>query len=144
MTGVIATGLGWARRDGSPYLLAALLGGAGALHFVIPARYASIVPRGLPGAGRGYVYVSGAVELACAAGVADRRTRRAAAWLSAVLFVAVFPANVQMSIDAAGHGAAYRMMALGRLPLQLPLVLWAARVARQQPAETRGGGVSAR
>jgi len=50
----------------------------------------------------------------------------------------VFPANVQMALDAGTeHQAApdmpvgrFRAIALARLPLQLPLVGWAVRVAR--------------
>ena len=45
-----------------------------------------------------------------------------------MLFVAVFPANVQMALDA--HGLAGRTLAYARLPLQVPLVLWALRVRR--------------
>ena len=42
--------------------------------------------------------MSGAAELACAAAVANRRTRRVGATLAAVLFVVVFPANLQMAV----------------------------------------------
>lgn len=121
-------------RTASPFLLAGLLGGAGVLHFAVPGPYAGIVPSVLPGPATGYVYASGVLELGCAAGVAATRARRVAGWAAAALFVAVFPANVQMALDAGGGSAAYQAMALGRLPLQLPLVLWAVQVARS----TRG------
>jgi uncharacterized membrane protein len=42
----------------------------------------------------------------------------------------VFPANVKMARDAARAPAAVRAAAYGRLPLQVPLVLWALRVGR--------------
>ena len=48
------------------------------------------------------IYVSGVVELVCAAGLL-RRTRWAAA-ASVATLAAVFPANVQMALDA-GTGA---------------------------------------
>ena len=46
---------------------------------------------------------------------------------AAVLFVAVFPANVQHAVQADG---AEQVGALLRLPLQVPLVLWALQVRR--------------
>ena len=77
------------------------------------------------------VYVSGVVELICGVGLL-RRTRWAAPASVAVL-VGVFPANVQMALDA-GTGrhkgiADNRLLAMLRLPLQLPMV-WAALQAR--------------
>lgn len=116
-------------RAVSPWLLAGLLGGAGLLHFAVPGPYDAIVPDVLP-APRVWTYGSGIVELLCAAAVAVPRTRRHGAIVTAVLFVAVFPANVQMAMDADGTVA--RALAYVRLPLQVPLVLWALQVSRQQ------------
>jgi uncharacterized membrane protein len=86
------------------------------------------------------VAVSGAAEVACGALLANRRTARLGGWLTAALLVAVFPANVQMWLDAGTEHQAvempvdrFRLVALGRLPLQVPLVIWAARVARRTP-----------
>ena len=75
--------------------------------------------------------MSGLAELACAAGLI-RRTRWAAA-ASVVVLAAVFPANVQMALDA-GSGrnpglADRRAVAWGRLPLQL-VMAWVALQAR--------------
>jgi uncharacterized membrane protein len=57
------------------------------------------------------------------------RTRRIGAYATAILFVAVFPANVQMAIDGgyaeAGFPANNATLAWLRLPLQVPLVCWA-------------------
>ena len=58
------------------------------------------MPRVLPDH-RALVYVSGVAELLCAAGLLVPATRRPAGYASAALLVAVFPANVQMSVD---HG----------------------------------------
>jgi uncharacterized membrane protein len=116
-------------RRGSPYLLAGLLTVTGTLHFVVPKVFASIIPPQLP-ARYALVYASGAAELACAAGLAVPRTRRVAGWATALLFVSVFPANVQMALDAGDRSAAYRAATYARLPIQVPLVLWAISVAR--------------
>ncbi len=114
------------RRTGGAPLLAGLLAAAGVLHVVWPGPFRSIVPGFLP-AGL-TVALSGLAELACAATVATPRWRRRGAVATAVLFVLVFPANVQMALDA--HGVVGRTVAYVRLPLQVPLVLWALRVRR--------------
>ncbi len=116
-------------RRASPYLLAGLLTVTGTLHFVAPRPFADIVPPALPSP-LALVYASGLAELACAAGLAVPRTRRAAGWATAVLFVAVFPGNVQMALDAGDRSDAYRWVTYARLPLQVPLVWWAVSVGR--------------
>lgn len=116
-------------RRASPYLLAGLLTVTGTMHFVAPKVFASIIPPQLPHRSA-LVYASGAAELTCAAGLAVPRTRRVAGWATALLFVAVFPANVQMALDAGDRSAAYRAATYARLPVQVPLVMWAVWVAR--------------
>jgi uncharacterized membrane protein len=111
-------------------LLAGLLAAAGAAHFAVPRQFDAIVPRSLPGSPRAWTYASGVAELALAAGVALPRTRRAAAHAAAGFFVGVFPANVKMALDWRDRPAPQRTAAFARLPLQLPLVLWARSVAR--------------
>ncbi|MCX4524273.1 MULTISPECIES: hypothetical protein [unclassified Streptomyces] len=118
------------RTPSSPLLLAGLLAAAGVAHAVVPKKFDATVPRSLPGTPRQWTYLSGAAELALAAGVAHPRTRRAAAMATAAFFVGVFPANVKMAVDARGQAPAVRAAALGRLPLQVPLVLWARSVSR--------------
>ncbi|MCD7445570.1 hypothetical protein K4B79_46270 [Streptomyces lincolnensis] len=117
------------RSERSPLLLAGLLAAAGVAHFTAPRQFDAIVPRGLPGAPRTWTYASGAAELALAAGVALPRTRRTAALATAAFFVGVFPANVKMALDWRDRPAPQKAAALGRLPLQVPLVLWARGVA---------------
>lgn len=117
-------------RTRSPLLLAGLMAGAGALHFAAPKAFDATVPRILPGEPRTWTYVSGVVELALAAGLAHPRTRGAAARATAGFFVGVFPANVQMAVDWRGRPRPQRAAALARLPLQVPLVLWARSVAQ--------------
>jgi uncharacterized membrane protein len=111
--------------------LSALLATTGTLHFLVPEPFDSIVPRSLPGTPRAWTYVSGAAELAVAVALAHPRTRRAGAVAAAGLFAAVFPANIKMAVDARRGSPARRAAAYGRLPLQIPLVLWARRVFSQ-------------
>ena len=114
-------------RAASPFLLAALLGGAGVLHFVRPEFYDALIPPFLPRP-RAWTYGSGVLELLCAAAVAVPRTRRVGGYASAALLVAVFPANVYSAVEP---GDLPRWAAVARLPLQVPLVLWALQVGRQ-------------
>jgi len=110
--------------------LAGLLATSGVLHFARPRPFDAIVPRSLPGGPRTWTYLSGAAELAVAAAVAHPRTRTAGGLAAAGLFAAVFPANVKMAVDWRRASPARRAIAYGRLPLQIPLVLWGLRVAR--------------
>jgi len=119
-------------RQGAPLALAGLFTASGIVHLVRPQFFESIMPRSIPARHhRALVYLSGIAELACAAGLA-RRTRWASAASTAVL-VTVFPANVQMALDAGSgrHPGAMDTPAVawGRLPLQLPMI-WAATQAR--------------
>jgi uncharacterized membrane protein len=117
------------KQPRSGQLLAALLAVAGVSHLAAPKAYEGLIPAAL-GAPKPWVYASGAVELACAAGLAHPRTRSVAAWAAAALFVAVFPGNVTMAARSTGRSSAYRAAAHARLPAQAPLVWWAVSVAR--------------
>lgn len=110
--------------------LAGLLGITGALHFVVPRFYDAIIPPVLPGSARTWVLASGGAELVCAAAVASPRTRRLGAGLAAILFVLVFPANVQMALNWRRGSTLRALVGAARLPLQVPLVWWAWRVHR--------------
>jgi uncharacterized membrane protein len=121
-----------AERETAPaYALAGLLAGAGITHLVLPDFYDRIVPHALPGASRSWTILSGLVELTCAAGLVPARSRRLAATCAAVLFVVVFPANIQMAVDWRNRSLLERLAADGRLPLQIPLVWWALKVRRE-------------
>ena len=109
--------------------LIALLGGSGVLHFLRPAPFVAIVPKGLP-APLQLVHLSGAVELLGAALLSTPRTRSMGGAISAALLVAVFPANVSMAVGARHRAPGYRLLAWARLPLQLPLVKWAWQAGR--------------
>src|SRR5688500_10491421 len=118
------------RADRPARLLALFLASAGATHFLLPRAYDAIVPHALPGPRRGWTIVSGVAELVCAALVARPATRRLGATLAFVLFIAVFPGNVQMAVDWSDEPMPRRLVAYGRLPLQIPLLVWAWRVRR--------------
>jgi len=118
----------------APSPAAVLAGGLltmGVLHGVAPQPFDTIVPAWLPGSARSWTYASGVVELAVGAAVAAPRTRRLGALAAAALFVAVFPANVQMAWDWRRRPWPYRAAAYGRLPLQVPMIAHALRVRRE-------------
>ncbi|MFF8267610.1 hypothetical protein ACF059_09455 [Streptomyces sp. NPDC016562] len=114
----------------SARVLSGLLIGAGVAHFAVPRQFDAIVPRSLPGAPRTWTHLSGLAEIAVGAAIAAPRTRRAGSLAAAGLFVAVFPANAKMAYDWRHRPAPLRAAAVARLPLQVPLVLWALRVHR--------------
>jgi uncharacterized membrane protein len=103
----------------------------GTLHFVVPRPFDRIVPAWVPGAARSWTYASGVAELTSGALLAVPRTRRLGATLAAATFVVVFPANIQMAIDEPPTSA-YGVALLARLPLQVPLIAIAVRIARRR------------
>ena len=113
------------------WLLAALFAFAGAMHFVKPDTYASVVPPYLPQP-RLLVAISGVCEILGAVGVLlPPPLRQAAGWGLILLLVAVFPANVQMALHPApvgGHLIKPIWLYL-RLPLQAVLIAWVYWVA---------------
>ena len=120
-------------RDGQALALGGLLAFAGVAHFINPDGFDEIVPHLLPGSATLWTSVSGAAEICLAIGVAVPTTRRVAATLTAVFFVLVFPANVQMAVDWATRPAPEFAIALLRLPLQIPLIWWAWHVRSRTP-----------
>ncbi|MEV5652125.1 hypothetical protein AB0L57_28090 [Nocardia sp. NPDC052254] len=114
-------------------LMSAALFGMGTLHFVVPRPFDSIVPPALPGKARTYTYASGVAELGVAAALAAPRTRRLGGRLAALLFIAVFPANVQLAADSlrkSGTTAPLTWVSVLRLPLQIPMITQALRISR--------------
>lgn len=113
-------------------LLAGIFTASGVLHFVRPAVYESIVPKPFPHK-RKLVLASGAAELVCAGLLLHSRTRRVGGLASAGLLAAVFPANVQMTVDSARSSRRPWWFTLGtivRLPLQAPMIRIALKAAR--------------
>jgi uncharacterized membrane protein len=121
-------------RRRAPDALAVSFATSGIIHLVRPQAFAPIMPRAIPARHhRSLIYLSGLAELACAAGLFRRTTWAAPA--SMALLAGVFPANVQMALDAGSGrnpGLSDRPdVAWGRLPLQIPM-FWAARQARPE------------
>jgi len=123
----------------SRWLLALFFIVAGAMHFISPQAYMSVMPPWL-GWHAALVLISGIAECAGGIGVLWRPTRRYAGWGLLALCVAVLPANVQMLVDAVAQDrAAWIIMLLVlRLPLQLLLMRW-VWLAAQLAAEPEGG-----
>jgi uncharacterized membrane protein len=119
-----------ASAQAAAYRLSALLLGAGTTHFALPKPYDSIVPAELPGSPRFYTYASGVAELATGALLLVPRTRRIGGLAAAVLFVSVFPANVNMVRLWWDKGWPMRVAAIARLPVQIPMVTQGFKVWR--------------
>ncbi|MEE3851125.1 hypothetical protein VZC37_12325 [Gordonia sp. LSe1-13] len=113
----------------SPDRLARLMAGMlitiGTLHFVAPKPFDDIIPEEIPADPRTLTYASGAAEIGIGAGLLAPRTRRFSAALAAALFIAVYPANINMVRLWKDKPLAMRAAAIGRLPLQFPMI-WAA------------------
>ena len=112
----------------SRQLLGATFLAAGALHFLKPRVYEAIMPRYLP-AHRELVYASGAAEMAGGAGLLSARTARLAGWWLIATLLAIFPANVEMAVDAERFPRFPEPLLWARLPLQAVLIGWVWRVA---------------
>lgn len=119
--------------DGSrqAYLMGAALIAMGTLHFAAPKGFDAIIPEEIPIPKRTLTHLSGAIELAVGAGLLGPRTRRASALAAIALFVAVFPANVNTVRIVKDKPVGYRLVALARLPLQIPLITTAWQVFRR-------------
>jgi uncharacterized membrane protein len=104
---------------------------AGINHFVRPGMYVSIMPRFLPESSyRLLVAISGVCEAALGLLLIPPATRHLAAWLVIALLIAIFPANIQMTIDFTHRHNTYTWLTWLRLPLQLVLIWWAYKFTR--------------
>jgi uncharacterized membrane protein len=112
------------------YRIAAMLLSVGTLHFLAPKPFDDIVPAELPGDARLYTYASGVAEVSIGALLLPRRTRRTAALAAVLLFVGVFPANVNMVRLWWGKLWPMRVAAVARLPLQIPMITTALKIRR--------------
>jgi uncharacterized membrane protein len=111
-------------------LIALLFVVSGVLHFVKSEYYVRITPPWLP-APLALVLVSGVFEVLGGAALLVPATRVAAGWGLIALLIAVFPANVQMLLNArAAHASPLWIAALAaRLPAQPALIYWVFRAA---------------
>jgi uncharacterized membrane protein len=102
--------------------------GAGIMHFVKPRAYEATVPDALP-AHREIVAISGVAEILGGLAVLPARTARpAGCWLIALL-VAVFPANVNMAVNAERFRRVPEALLWLRLPVQALLIAWVWRAS---------------
>jgi uncharacterized membrane protein len=109
-------------------LLGAFFLAAGSLHFLRPNPYVAIVPDALPRKLE-LVYASGVAEIAGGVGVLAAPTRRAAGWWLIATLLAIFPANVNMAVNADRFRAVPEPLLWARLPVQGLLIGWVWRVA---------------
>lgn len=116
---------------GGRLLLAAVFVSSGILHFAVPNLYVRIVPP-LFAHQTALVLISGAAEILGGIGLLHPSTRRLSGYGLALLLVAVFPANIYMVVahvpDSGIMGQ--RWLQWLRLPLQLPLIVWALHYAK--------------
>jgi uncharacterized membrane protein len=99
---------------------------AGILHFATPDPFIKIVPGFLPFPAA-LVYISGVIEIALGIGLMVPNTQVLSAWGLIALFVAVYPANLNMAFNHIQLGSlpdAWWVHAI-RLPLQGVLIAWA-------------------
>lgn len=126
------------------YLLAAGMTAIGVLHFARPEPFVAIVPAALP-APLALVYISGFFEVLGGVGLLVPRARKAAAWGLIALYVAVFPANVNMAVnEIAIDGQAVDPLLLWlRLPFQAVFIGLAYWMTKDEPADRKREGVGA-
>ena len=105
---------------------------AGLNHFLNAAAYEAMVPGALPSPAL-IVQISGVAEVLGGLGLILPATRRLAAWGLVALFVAVFPANINMAVNHLPLGThELPSWALwGRLPIQILFVAWALVFTRR-------------
>lgn len=106
---------------------------AGTLHFIKPEPFVKIVPDYLP-----YhlelVYISGFFEILFGIGLLIPSRSRAAAWGLILLFIAVFPANINMAVNNIPiQGVPHNQILYWlRLPFQAVLIAWAWWFTKEQ------------
>jgi uncharacterized membrane protein len=98
----------------------------GIMHFVVPDPFVKIVPDYFP-SHLALVYISGFFEILGGIGILIPPVSQAAAWGLLILFIAVFPANINMAVQAIDlpnipDSDVFRW---ARLPLQAVLIAWA-------------------
>lgn len=124
-------------RAGLPMGIFLLITGIG--HFVFPTPLDEIVPSFIPGDPRFWTYVSGVAEIVIAVGLMLPRSIQVlkksvnfwSAWSALLLFILVYPANINMAIMWWERPMPEPLYALARLPLQLLLFLWAWKLVKK-------------
>jgi uncharacterized membrane protein len=120
------------------WVMTVFMTAAGVMHFVNPGAYVAMMPAQLP-APLLLVQISGVAEIAGGLGLILPQTRRLAAWGLIALFLAIFPANVNMAVHHLpldGKPVAPALL-WARLPLQLVLIAWAYWYTRPDRSNAR-------
>ena len=108
------------------HLMGYILLGAGVGHFVFPSALDAIVPEALPGDPRIYTYLSGLAEIAIGAALLTPLEKRVlgkpvklwGAYGAFALFLAVYPANINMAVQWSDRPMPEPLLAYARLPFQ--------------------------
>ncbi|MEC5158401.1 DoxX family protein [Chryseobacterium sp. MP_3.2] len=108
----------------SKYLLGGFLILVGIMHFLLPKFFMSIMPHYLP-AHKTLVLLSGVVEISCGILLLFPNTQTIGAYAAVALFVAVFPANIEMSRQFYVKKKKGFWWTIIRLPFQIGLIYWA-------------------
>ena len=93
----------------------------GILHFTHEKFFVAIVPKSLPNP-KALVQISGVAELAGAVGVLIPGTRKLAGKGLIALLIAVYPANIQMAVNADRYKQVPAWALWARLPLQFAAI----------------------
>src|SRR5689334_3907563 len=91
---------------------------AGVMHFVIPKQYEAIVPNSLREWRKELVQVSGVAEIVGGALILPEGTRKLGRWWSLATLAAVYPANIEMALNADNYPKIPPAALWARLPLQ--------------------------
>jgi len=114
-------------------ILAVCMVVAGVLHFAATEPFVKIVPGILPFP-TAIVYISGLIEIILGATLLLPKTQRLAAWGLVALFIAVYPANLNMAINGIeleGVPNTWWFQAI-RLPFQFVLIAGAYWYTRDE------------
>lgn len=112
------------------YLLGILLVFGGVAHFTKTEFYLKAIPSYLP-FHEFIVYASGVLEVVLGVLLVISKTTRKAAIGIIILFIAIFPANINMYLNHTDFPEMSETALLIRLPIQLILIVWAYIYARK-------------
>jgi uncharacterized membrane protein len=120
---------------GMAYML--IITGTG--HLIFPQAFDQLIPDFLPGDPRLWTFLSGVAELAIALLLltplskefAGKALRLWGAYLSLALFIAVYPANINMAVEWSSRDMPEPLFAYLRLPLQFGLFYWSWALAKE-------------
>jgi uncharacterized membrane protein len=109
-------------------LLSALFLASGVLHLVNPVAFEWLMPPWLPEHNL-LIILSGVFEIVCAVGLLAKQ--KWAGYLSALVLLAIWPANIWYAFDVSSHGSPALIVAAWlRLPLQIPFIYAALKFAK--------------